>query len=73
MSNKEYAKWYLSNHPKPVDICEATRYWLNRRDQLHRRQHPAPGSCEEFLQNKAGNGKNYEDGCYDYISASPDT
>ena len=73
MSNKEYAKWYLSTHPKPVDIREATRYWLNRRDQLHRRQHPAPGSCEEFLQNKAGNGKNDEDGCYDYISASPDT
>ena len=27
--NKEYAEWYLSTHPKPVDIRVATRYWLN--------------------------------------------
>ena len=52
---------------------EATRYWLNRRTKLHRRQHPAPGSYEEFRQNKVGNGKSYEEGCYDYISASQDT
>ncbi len=32
MSNPEYAEWYLSTHPKPVDIREATRYWLNRQD-----------------------------------------
>ena len=44
MRNKEYAEWYLSIHQKPVDIREATRYWLNRRTQLCRRQHPAPGS-----------------------------
>jgi hypothetical protein len=44
MCNKEYAEWYLSIHQKPVDIREATRYWLNRRTQLCRRQHPAPGS-----------------------------
>ncbi len=71
---KEYREWYLSTHPKPVDIHEATRYWLKRRTQLHRRQHPAPGSYEEFRQNKAaGNGKNYEDRRYDYISAPQDT
>ena len=50
MSNKEYTEWYLSTHPKPVDIREATRYWLNRRTQLHRRQHAAPGSYEEYRQ-----------------------
>jgi hypothetical protein len=49
MCNKEYAEWYLSTHPKPVDISEATRYWLNRRTQLYRR-HPAPGSYEDLLQ-----------------------
>ena len=57
MCKKEYAEWYLSTHSKPVDIREATRYWLNRPTQLYRRQHPAPGSYEEILQNKAGNGK----------------
>ena len=31
MCNKEYAEWYLSTHPKPVDMREATRHWLNRR------------------------------------------
>ena len=37
MSNPEYAEWwYLSTHPKPVDIREATRNWLNRREQLYR-------------------------------------
>ena len=44
MCNKEYAEWYLSILQKPVDIREATRYWLNRRTHLCRRQHPAPGS-----------------------------
>ena len=73
MSNSEYTEWYLSTHPQPVDIREATRYWMNRRDQLWRRQHPAPRSYEEFLQNKAGNGKNYEDGCFDYVSVPQDT
>ena len=61
MCNKEYAEWYLSTHPKPVDMREATRYWWN------------PGSYKEFLQNKAGNGKNYKEGSYDYISAPRDT
>jgi hypothetical protein len=73
MCNKEYAEWYLSTHPKSVDIREATRYWLNRREQLWRRQHPTPGSYEMFLQARAGNGKNYEDGGYDYVSAPMDT
>ena len=73
MSHKEYAKWYLSTHPKPVDVKEATRYWFDRRTQLHRRQHPAPRSYEEFLQTRAGNGGNYKDGGYDYISAPGDT
>jgi hypothetical protein len=50
MCNKEYIKWFLSTHPKPVDIRQATRYWLDRQEQLWRRQHPAPGSYEEFLQ-----------------------
>ena len=65
MCNKEYAEWYLSTHPKPVDMREAMRYGET---QLYRWQHPNPGSYEEFLQNKAGNGKNYKEGSYDYIS-----
>jgi hypothetical protein len=69
----EYTKWYLSTHPKPADVREATRHWLDRRTQLNRRQHPAPGSYEEFLQIRAGNGGNYKDGGYDYISAPGDT
>ena len=40
---------------------------------LWRKQHPAPGSYEEFLQkNTVGPGGNYEDG-YDYISHPEDT
>jgi hypothetical protein len=73
MSHKEYAKWYLSTHPKPVDVKQATRYWLDRRHQLHRRQHPAPGSYEEFLQIRAGNGDRYKGRGYDYIGAPDDT
>ena len=63
----EYAKWYLSTPPKkPVDVKEATRYWLDR-------LLPAPRSYEEFLQTRAGNGGNYKDGGSDYISAPGDT
>ena len=42
---------------------------------LWRKQHPAPGSYEEFLQRKlVGPGKNYEDeNGYDYISHPEDT
>jgi hypothetical protein len=39
---------------------------------LWRRQHPAPGSYEEFLQSrKVGPRSTYEDG-YDYISHHPE-
>ena len=69
MCNAEYVKWFISTHPTPVDVRQATRFRLDRREQLWRRQHPAPGSYEEFLQrNTVGPGGNYEDGCYDYIS-----
>ena len=52
---------------------EATRYWLDRRTQLHRRQHPALGTYEEFVQTEAGHGGYYKDGGYDYIDAPDDT
>ena len=75
MSEKEYIKLFHSNHPKPVDIRQATRFWLDRREMLWRKQHPAPGSYEEFLQrNLVGPEKNYEDeDGYDYISHPEDT
>ena len=75
MGNTDYVKWFLSNHPKPVDIRQATRFWLDRREMLWRRQHPAPGSYEEFLQKDlVGPGKNYEDeDGYDYIAHPEDT
>ena len=73
MSNAKYIKWFLSTFPKPVDIRQATRFWLNRQEQLWRRQHLAPVSYEEFLQNIAMNGRNYEDRCFDYISHPEDT
>jgi hypothetical protein len=75
MSSAKYIEWFLSTHPKPVDVRQATRFWLDRREMLWRRQHPAPGSYEEFLQrNLVGPGKNYEDeDGYDYISHPEDT
>jgi hypothetical protein len=75
MSSAKYIEWFLSTHPKPVDVRQATRFWLDRHEMLWRRQHPAPGSYEEFLQrNLVGPGKNYEDeGGYDYISHPEDT
>ena len=50
------------------------RFWLDRREMLWRRQHPTPGSYEEFLQIKRwiGPGTKYEDG-YDYIAHQEDT
>ena len=73
MEIEDYQRWFLSVHPKPVDIREATRHWLDRRTQLHRRQHPAPGSYEEFLEIRAGT-RNYPDGgVFDYIHAPEDT
>jgi hypothetical protein len=74
MCNKEYIDWFLSTHPKPVDIRQATRYWLDRREQLWRRLHPSPGSFEEFLRrNRVGPGIIYEDGCFDNINVPNDT
>jgi hypothetical protein len=75
MSSKEYVKLFISTHPTPVDVRQATRFWLDRREMLWQRQHPAPGSYEEFLQrNLVGPGKNYEDeDRYDYISHPEDT
>jgi hypothetical protein len=75
MCDPEYVKWLISTNPTPVDVRQATRLWLDRREMLWRKQHPAPGSYEEFLQrNLVGPGKNYkdEDG-YDYISHPEDT
>ena len=73
MSDKEYVKWFLSTHPKPVDLRQATRFWLDRREMLWRRQHPTPGSYEEFLaSSRIRPGDKYEDG-YDYISHPEDT
>ena len=74
MSSKEYREWFYSVHPKPVDVRQATRYWLDRREMLWRRQHPTPGSYEEFLQIKRwiGPGTKYQDG-YDYIAHQEDT
>ena len=34
MSDKEYREWFYSVHPKPVDVRQATRYWLDRREML---------------------------------------
>ena len=31
-----YMAWYLSTHPKPTDLSEAKRNWIDRRQQLHR-------------------------------------
>ena len=34
MSDKDYIKWLHSTHPKPIDIRQATRFWLDRREIL---------------------------------------
>ena len=61
MCDPKYVKWIISTHPTPVDVRQATRFWLDRREMLWHKQHPAPGSYEEFLQrNLVGPGKNYE-------------
>jgi hypothetical protein len=76
MCDPQYVKWFMSTHPTPVDVRQATRLWLDRREMLWRRQHPTPGSYEEFLKRNlvVGPGKNYEDeDGYDYISHPEDT
>ena len=74
MCGKEYREWFYSVHPEAVDVCQAMRFWLDRREMLWRKQHPSPGSYEEFLQIKRwiGPGIKYEDG-YDYIAHQEDT
>ncbi len=73
MSNSDYIKWFLSNRPKPVDIRQTTRFWLDRREMMWRRQHPTPGSYEEFLQSSEfGPGEKYAGG-YGYIAHPEDT
>ena len=47
-SNQDYVQWYQFTHPKPIDVREATRNWLDRRAQLHRK----PGSYEAYLRAK---------------------
>ena len=37
MCNAEYVKWFISTHPTPVDVRQATRFWLHRREQLWKR------------------------------------
>ena len=74
MDNREYRMWFHSTYPRPVVIRQATRFWLDRREMLWRRQHPTPGSYEEILEIRCyvGPGPKYEDG-YDYISHPEDT
>jgi hypothetical protein len=74
MCYDQYREWFHSVHPMPVDVRQAMRYWLDRREMLWRRQYPAPGSYEEFLQVKRWIGPNpkYEDG-YHYIAHQEDT
>ena len=64
MNEEGYREWFYSVHPKPVDVRQATRYWLDRREMLWQRQHPTAGSYEEFLQicRYVGPGLKYEDG-----------
>ena len=52
MRHSEYIRWFVANHPQPVDIRQATRFWLDRREMLWRRQHPTKDSYEEFLQKR---------------------
>jgi hypothetical protein len=73
MGNTNYIRWFCSNHPKPVNIRQATRFWLDRREMLWRKQHPTPGSYEEYLQgSEFGPGEKYAGG-YDYIAHPEDT
>ncbi len=73
MRNSEYIKWFVANHPQPVDIRQATRFWLDRREMLWRRQHPTPDSYEEFLQSSEfGPGEKYAGG-YGYTAHPEDT
>ena len=74
MCYNQYREWFYSVHPAAVDVRQAMRFWLDRREMLWRRQHPTPGSYEEFLQAKrwTGIGPKYEDG-YDYIAHQEDT
>jgi hypothetical protein len=74
MCSEQYREWFYSVHPAAVDVRQAMRFWLDRRVMLWRRQHPTPGSYEEFLQAKRwiGTGPKYEDG-YDYIAHQEDT
>ena len=51
-SNPDYVRWYQSTHPKPIDVREATRNWLDRREQLKRHLRCAPGSYEAYLHDK---------------------
>ena len=48
----DYVRWYQPTHPKAIDVREATRNWLDRREQLKRHQRCAPGSYEAYLRDK---------------------
>jgi len=74
MCYEQYREWFYSVHPAAVDVRQAMRFRIDRRAMLWRRQHPTPGSYEEFLQAKRwiGTGPKYEDG-YDYIVHQEDT
>jgi uncharacterized protein len=52
-----YRVWYLSTHPKPIDIKEAKRNWQDRRQQLQRQQACLPGSYDEYLKQRQRNPK----------------
>jgi hypothetical protein len=45
-----YMAWYLSTHPKPIDLIEARHNWIDRRQQLHRQQACLSGSYDEHLK-----------------------
>jgi hypothetical protein len=50
-------EWYLSTHPKPVDLDKAKHNRLDRRQQLHRQQACLPGSYEDYLKQNSRNPK----------------
>ena len=51
-SDSDYVLWYQSTHPKAINVREATRNWLDRREQLKRHQRCTPGSYEAYLRSK---------------------
>ena len=53
MSSKEYREWFYSVHPKPVDVRQATRYWLDRRGNAVEKAAPNPRIIRGILTDQA--------------------